>query len=150
VGKSALIGLVLIAILAGCGPDGPGGVATDTARAWTETQTELAALDATKTLLSEYPILRTIDESEVRDAVVDAFHWALSQPESAENEGQYSIKIKASSRPRILIPDLTPRAYDISWNYTLTVDPVRKVVVGYVVDTSGIKTTDRSDLITEQ
>ena len=129
-GKSGLIGLILIALLAGCGLDGPGGVATETARAWTEIQTELAALDATKTLLSEYPILRTIDESEVRDAVVDAFHWALSQPENAENEGQYSIKIKASSRPRITIPNLTPRAYDISWNYELTVDSVRQVVVG--------------------
>jgi len=150
VGKSGLIGLILIAILAGCGPGGPGGVATDTARAWTENQTELAALDATNTLLGEYPILRTIDEREVKDAVLDAFHWALSQPVSAENEGQYSIKIKASSRPRITIPNLTPRAYEISWNYTLTVDSVRKVVIGYVVDTSGIKTYDRSDLIAGQ
>lgn len=146
-GKSGLICLILIAILAGCGPDDPGGVASDTARAWTETQTELAALDATKTLLGEYPILGTVDESEVEDAVLDAFHWSLSQPVSAENEGQYRIKIKASSRPRITVPNMTSRAYEISWNYGLTVDSVRKVVIGYVVDTSGTKVTDGSDLI---
>ena len=35
VDKSGLIGLILIAILARCGPSGPGGVASDTARAWT-------------------------------------------------------------------------------------------------------------------
>lgn len=149
-GKPVLIGLIFIAILAGCGPGGPGGVASDTARAWTETQTELAALDATKTLLSEYPILGTINESEVKDAVLVAFHWSLSQLASAGNDGQYSIKIKASSRPRVMAPNMTPRAYDISWNYTLTVDAVRQVVVGYVVDTSATKITDRSDLITEQ
>ena len=107
----------------------------------------MAALDATKTLLGEHSILGTVDENEVEDAVPDSFHWALSQPVSAENEGQYRIKIKASSRPRITVPNMTPRAYEISWNYELTVDSIRKVVVGYVVDTSGINITDRSDLI---
>ena len=42
---------------------------------------------------------------------------------------------------------MKPRAYEISWNYELTVDSIRKIVVGYVVDTSGINITDRSDLI---
>jgi hypothetical protein len=110
----------------------------------------LAALDATQTLLSEYPILRSIDESEVENAVLDAFHWSLSQPVSAENEDQYRIKIKASSRPRITVPNLTPRGYEISMNYELTVDSVRKVVIGYVVDTSSTKITDRPDLISGQ
>jgi hypothetical protein len=110
----------------------------------------LAALDATKTLLGEFPILGTIDEREVEVAVLEAFHWALSQPVSAENEGQYRIKIKASSRPRITLPNMTPRAYEISFNYELTVDSVRKAVIGYVVDTSGTKVSDRSDLIDER
>jgi hypothetical protein len=35
----------------------------------------LTALDTTKTLLSEYPILGTINESKVEDAVLVAFHW---------------------------------------------------------------------------
>lgn len=107
----------------------------------------MAALDATKTLLGEYPILGTVDENEAEDTVLDSFHWALSQPLSAESEGQDRIKIKAGSRPRITVPNMKPRAYEISWNYELTVDSIRKIVVGYVVDTSGINITDRSDLI---
>ena len=69
---------------------------------------------------------------------------------SAENENQYRIKIKASSRPRISVPNMTPRAYEISLNYELTVDSVRRVVVGYVVDVAGTKVNDRSDLIGER
>jgi hypothetical protein len=45
---------------------------------------------------------------------------------------------------------LTPRGYEISMNYELTVDSVRKVVIGYVVDTSSTKITDRPDLISGQ
>jgi len=45
---------------------------------------------------------------------------------------------------------MTPRAYEISFNYELTVDSVRKAVIGYVVDTSGTKVSDRSDLIDER
>lgn len=149
-GRSRLIGLALVAILAGCGPSGPGGVASDTARAWTESQTERAALDATQTLLGEYPILKTIDEAVVEVAVREAFHWALSSPVSADHENQYRIKIKASSRPKISVPNMTPRAYEISLDYELTVDYVRRVVVGYAIDTAGIKVTDRSDLIDER
>ena len=148
--KPGLIGLALVAVLAGCGPGGPGGVASDTARAWTENQTERAALDATQTLLSEFPLLRTIDEAEVEDAVREAFHWSLSSPVSGDNENQYRIKIKASSRPKISVPNMTPRAYEISLDYELTVDSVRRVVVGYVVDVSGMKITDRSDLVAER
>jgi hypothetical protein len=150
VSKPRLIGLVLVAVLVGCGPGGPGGVASDTARAWTETQTERAALDATQTLLGEYPLLRTIDQVEVEDAVREAFHWALSSPVSGDHENQFRIKIKASSRPKISVPNMTPRAYEISLDYELTVDSVRQVVVGYTIDTSGIKVTDRSDLIAER
>ena len=76
-----------------------------------ETQTELAALDATKTLLGEYPILGTVDENEAEDTGPDSFHWTLSQPLSAESEGQDRIKIKAGSRPRITVPNMKPRAY---------------------------------------
>ncbi len=147
--KPRLIGLVLVAILAGCGPSGPGGVASDTARDWTENQTERAAADATQTLLAEFPILRTIDEVEVEDAVREAFNWALSSPVSGDHENQFRIKIKASARPHITVPNMTPRVYDIALDYELTVDAVRKVVVGYVVDVSGIRVTDRSDLISE-
>ena len=45
---------------------------------------------------------------------------------------------------------MTPRAYEISLNYELTVDSVRRVVVGYVVDVAGTKVNDRSDLIGER
>ena len=69
---------------------------------------------------------------------------------SGDNENQYRIKIKASSRPRISVPNMTRRAYEISLDYELTVDSVRRVVVGYEVDVSGIKVTDRSDLIDER
>jgi len=150
VGKPRLISLALVAVLAGCGPGGPGGVASDTARAWTETQTERAALDATQTLLGQFPILRTINEVAVEDAVREAFHWALSSPVSGDHENQFRIKVKASSRPKISVPNMTPRAYEISLDYELTVDYVRRVVVGYAIDTSGITVTDRSDLIDER
>ena len=149
-GKPRLVGLALVAVLVGCGPGGPGGVASETARDWTKAQTERAALDATQTLLGQFPILRTIDEREVEDAVREAFHWALSSPVSGDHENQYRIKIKASSRPKISVPNMTPRAYEISLDYELTVDSVRRVVVGYVVDVSGIRVTDRSDLIDER
>ena len=107
-------------------------------------------MDATKTLLVEFPLLGNVDEGEVETAVREAFHWALSSPKSAENEGQYLIKIKASSRPRITVPNMTPRVYEISLDYELTVDSVRRVVIGYAVDVSGIKITDRSDLVDSQ